>query len=115
MATARAPGVKAGGEDRGIVAEEDITRSQKVRQVGKHMMGHRAGCTIDHEQSGAVTPPGGRLRDEVRRQRVVKKFGGKWCHNQAGRDLRLAPSAVASFFRSPQRCRASSVGRATLS
>ena len=115
MAAARALGMKAGGEDGGIVAEEGITRPQKARQICKYMMGYRAGCTIDHEQSRAVTPPGGRLRDEMRRQRIVKKFGGKWYHNQASRDLRLAPSAVASFFRSLQRCRASSVGRATLS
>ncbi len=67
MAAARAPGVKAGGQDRGIVAEKGITRPQKMRQVGKHVMSHRAGCTIDHEQTGAVTPPGGRLRYEMRR------------------------------------------------
>ena len=106
---------EAGGEDAGVVANQGVSGAEELGEVGENVVRERVPGTIHHEQPRLVAPRGRGLRDEVWRERIVKEFGGKRHGGGGGCYLRLALGLRASFFRCSVVCRASSVGRATLS
>lgn len=81
LATGRAPTVQPCGQDGGVVADEGVAWSKEAGKFGKEMMRNRMVGSIDYEQPGAITQRAGGLRDKMRWQRIVKKFGSEGSHS----------------------------------
>jgi len=68
-------GVKAGGENGGVVAEKGVAGAEELRKVGEGVVRDGAGGAVDDHQARGVATRGGSLRDEVRRQGVIEEIG----------------------------------------
>jgi hypothetical protein len=77
LSPTRPPGVQSRRQNRGIVAKECIAGAQELRQIGEQVMGDASLRAIHHQQTRLIPPRRRRLRDQMRRQRVIKKIGGK--------------------------------------
>jgi len=74
--------MQTGGKDGGVVTDKGIAWPKETRQVGEEMMRNRMVGAIDHEESGTIAHRGRCLRDKVRWQRIVKKFGSEGNHGR---------------------------------
>jgi len=81
--------VQARRQHGGVVAKQDVARTEKPRQVREHMVGDRVCSPVDHEQSGLVAARCRGLRHQLRRQRVVKEVGRKRRHVLIGNTVLL--------------------------
>ena len=70
-------GKEACGQDAGVVADQGVGGTEKLRKVGEKMVGDLAGGAVDDEEARLISPCGGLLSHEMRRQRVVEKVGGE--------------------------------------
>jgi len=71
-----APGLplsdQAGGQDSGVVEDKTISWPKKARQIIKMMMTGLPGRLIQGQKTGTVPPLDGSLRDELRREIIIK-------------------------------------------
>ena len=68
-------GEEARGDDVGVVAEESVAAADQIGEFGEDVMGDGVAGAVDDEQAGLVAAGGGRLRDELGRERVVEEIG----------------------------------------
>ena len=68
----------------GVVAKNPVASVQKTRQLGECGVFSRMRGAIDDEQARLIAAGGGGLRDQVRGQIVVEKFGGERRHMARG-------------------------------
>jgi hypothetical protein len=80
-------GEEPGGQDGGVVAEKGVPGAQKIGQVREGLVRDFFGRPVHNEQPRGVTAGSGGLRDEMRRQVIVKECGGERWH---------APTEVAA-------------------
>jgi hypothetical protein len=71
----RIDGVEAGGDDAGIVEDEDVASLEKIGEVLELTVFDLAGVAMEDEEAGLIAAGGGLLGDQFRGQ-VVMEIGG---------------------------------------
>ena len=85
LPASRSAGMQARRQDGGVVTKKNVARAEESREVGKRVVGHSVRRPIHDEETGLVAPRGGRLGDQMRRERIVEEIGGEWCHERGAR------------------------------
>lgn len=77
-------------QDSGRIADQAISRAKELREIGEDVVGNGSARPVDNEQARLVPLRRRRLGDQFRRQRIVKKFGGKrWRHEKGDSRQRI--------------------------
>ncbi len=71
-AGARAGADEAGGDDAGVVEDEEVTGRKEARQVGEGVVADLARRAAQHQQARGVAARGGLLGDQLLGQVVIE-------------------------------------------
>jgi len=85
LPASRSAGMQARRQDGGVVTKKNVARAEESREVGKRVVGYTPRRPIYDEETGLIAPRGGRLGDQMRRERIVEEIGGEWCHERGAR------------------------------
>lgn len=104
LSARRSARMQARRQDGGVVTKKNVARAEELREVGKRVVGHTPRRPIHDKETGLIAPRGGRLGDQMRRERIVEEIGGERCHERARHESDQRQRGENLSYAEPTRC-----------